>query len=120
MKPAGAPGSIRIESDRRQDLSPYNFTTKSASDRACVGDHNHSSWYRACLDVAEGGGAGSCRAPPFDVDEPCELAERLSAVAAEPAVAIAENYKRALTAALALDPRPWQGQNPIACGGAVV
>src|SRR6516164_4851717 len=39
------------------------------------------------------------------VDEPCELAERLSAVAAQPAVT-AENYKRALTAALELDPRP--------------
>jgi hypothetical protein len=39
------------------------------------------------------------------VHELVELAKRLAAVSAEPAVT-AENYKRALTAALALDPRP--------------
>src|SRR6516165_3488132 len=75
---------------------------------------------RSRLGVAEDDGARSCRrSPPFDVDEPCELAERLSAVAAQPAVT-AENYKRALTAALELDPRPWQrnDQRAIVCNDA--
>jgi hypothetical protein len=55
--------------------------------------------------------------PPLDIDEPRKLAECLSAVAEEPVVT-AENYKRALTAALELDPRSWQEHDPIARLGA--
>jgi hypothetical protein len=58
------------------------------------------------LGVVGDGGARSCRgSPPFDVDEPCELAERLSAVAAEPAVIVAEDVE-AVAVDRALDPRP--------------
>src|SRR5262249_7363084 len=52
------------------------------------------------------GGVRSCRrSSPLDVDEPCELAERRSAIAEEPAVAAGKQHEPAPAIALGLEPR---------------